>query len=94
MEKTIGSTLTKIISITEIKQNSGMQYNFFHSFFLEYFPIHFKMMHHLVYFPNLTRKEGCSNENNFYFKKRLCLVLEKKKFTQITIRFHKELLLL
>lgn len=29
MEKNIGNTLTKIISNTEIKQNSGMQYNFF-----------------------------------------------------------------
>lgn len=89
MEKNIGSTLTKTISITEIKQNSGMKYNFFHSFFLKHFPIYFLMMHHLFCFPNLTREEGCSNEKNLYFKKRLCPVLEKKnsrKSRSVSIR--------
>lgn len=58
MEKNIGSTLTKTISITEIKQNSGMQYNFFHSFFLKHFPIYIFNDAPLVLFPQFNKGRG------------------------------------
>lgn len=71
MEKTTGSTFTKIIPITEIKKNSGMQYRFFFTLFSETIAYIFFNDAPPVLFPQFNKERGMEQRKEFVLQEMI-----------------------